>query len=62
MGKINCVAFDAQDGRPTISVSGRPVDVADFLAIWEHNSTEGISLAQQLGVRLESSSEDADTE
>ena len=51
MGKINVVTFDPDTGRPTASVSGRPVDVADFLAIWEKNSMEGLSLARQLGVQ-----------
>ena len=35
---------------PTASISRSPVDVADFLALWMKNNTEGISLAKQLGV------------
>ena len=52
MGKVNVVTFDPETGSPTASVSGRPVDVADFLAIWEKNSAEGLSLARQLGIQL----------
>ena len=35
---------------PTASISGSPVDVADFLSIWMKNNNDGISLAKQLGV------------
>ena len=47
---MNFVAFDSESGRPTASISGSPVDVADFIAIWMKNNKEGISLARQLGV------------
>lgn len=50
MGEVNFVAFDSEKGVPTASISGSPVDVADFLAIWMKNNNEGISLARQLGV------------
>ena len=50
MGEVNFVAFDSERGVPTASISGSPVDVADFLALWMKNNTEGISLAKQLGV------------
>jgi len=50
MGEVNFVAFDSESGRPTASISGSPVDVADFIAIWMKNDKEGISLARQLGV------------
>ena len=47
---MNFVAFDSEKGVPTASISGSPVDVADFIAIWMKNDKEGISLARQLGV------------
>ena len=50
MGEVNFVAFDSEKGAPTASISGSPVDVADFLAIWMKNNNDGISLAKQLGV------------
>jgi hypothetical protein len=50
MGDVSFVAFDGETGRPTASISGSPVDVADFIAIWMKNSDEGISLARQLGI------------
>lgn len=50
MGEVNFVALDSESGRPTASISGSPVDVADFIAIWMKNDKEGISLARQLGV------------
>ena len=50
MGEVNFVAFDSEKGVPTASISGSPVDVADFLAIWMKNHDDGISLARQLGV------------
>ena len=50
MGEVNFVAFDSERGVPTASISGSPVDVADFLAIWMKNNNDGISLAKQLGV------------
>ena len=50
MGDVNFVAFDSEKGVPTASISGSPVDVADFLALWMKNNTNGISLAKQLGV------------
>ena len=50
MGEVNFVAFDSEKGVPTASISGSPVDVADFLAIWMKNNHDGISLARQLGV------------
>ena len=50
MGEVSFVAFDSEKGVPTASISGSPVDVADFLALWMKNNTEGISLAKQLGV------------
>ena len=50
MGEVNFVAFDSEKGVPTASISGSPVDVADFLAIWMKNNNDGISLAKQLGV------------
>lgn len=53
MGKINFIAFDRENGRPTASVVGRPADVADFLAIWLQNAETGVSLAQRLGVDFE---------
>jgi hypothetical protein len=53
MGEVNFVAFDAEAGKPTASISGSPVDVADFLAIWMKNNEEGVSLARQLGIDFE---------
>jgi hypothetical protein len=50
MGEVNFVAFDSETGRPTASISGSPVDVADFISIWMKNNEEGVSLARQLGV------------
>ena len=50
MGEVNFVAFDSEKGGPTASISGSPVAVADFLAIWMKNNNDGISLAKQLGV------------
>jgi hypothetical protein len=50
MGEVNFVALDSEKGVPTASISGSPVDVADFLSIWMKNNKEGISLARQLGV------------
>jgi len=50
MGEVDFVAFDGEKGVPTASISGSPVDVADFLSIWMKNNKEGISLARQLGV------------
>ena len=50
MGEVDFVAFDSESGRPTASISGSPVDVADFIAIWMKNDKKGISLARQLGV------------
>lgn len=50
MGEVDFVAFDSEKGVPTASISGSPVDVADFLSIWMKNNKEGISLARQLGV------------
>ena len=50
MGEVNFVAFDGESGRPTASISGSPVDVADFLAMWMNNNNDGMSLAKQLGV------------
>ena len=52
MGEVNFVAFDSEKGGPTASISGSPVDVADFLSIWMKNNNEGISLASQLGVHF----------
>jgi hypothetical protein len=52
MGKVGVVTIDPETGRPTASVSGRPVDVAGFLAIWERSSAEDLLLARQQGVRL----------
>ena len=40
MGEVNFVAFDSEKGRPTASISGSPVDVADFIAIWMRNDKE----------------------
>ena len=62
MGEVQFVMFDSVAGKPTGSVSGSPTDVADFLAIWMKNTEGGISLAQQLGVSLASSSGDSDEE
>jgi hypothetical protein len=50
MGEVNFVAFDAEAGRPTASISGSPADVADFISIWMKNNEDGLSLAKQLGV------------
>ena len=62
MGEVNFVAFDSEKGRPTASISGSPVDVADFIAIWMKNNNDGISLARQLGVDFQRSSGDAEEE
>lgn len=62
MGEVNFVAFDSESDRPTASISGSPVDMADFLAIWMKNNKEGISLARQLGVDFQRSSGDAEEE
>jgi hypothetical protein len=58
MGEVNYVAFDSESGRPTASISGSPVNVADFIAIWMKNDKGGISLARQLGVDFQRSSGD----
>jgi hypothetical protein len=50
MGEVNFVAFDADKGSPTASISGSPVDVADFLSLWMKNNEDGMSLAKQLGI------------
>ena len=50
MGEVNFVAFDADKGAPTASISGSPVDVADFLSLWMKNNEDGMSLAKQLGI------------
>jgi hypothetical protein len=50
MGEVNFVAFDADKGAPTASISGSPIDVADFLSLWMKNNEDGMSLAKQLGV------------
>lgn len=52
MGEINFLAFDSKTGTPTASISGSPVDVADFLSVWMKNNEDGISLADQLGVHF----------
>jgi len=62
MGEVNFVAFDSESGRPTASISGSPVDVADFIAMWMKNDKEGISLARQLGVDFQRASGDAEEE
>jgi hypothetical protein len=62
MGEVNFVAFDSESGRPTASISGSPVDVADFIAIWMKHDKEGISLARQLGVDFQWSSGDPEEE
>jgi hypothetical protein len=62
MGEVNFVAFDSEKGVPTASISGSPVDVADFIAIWMKNDKEGISLARQLGVDFQRASGDAEEE
>ena len=62
MGEVNFVAFDSEKGRSTASISGSPVDVADFIAIWMKNNNDGISLANQLGVDFERSSGDCEEE
>ena len=62
MGEVNFVAFDSEKGRPTASISGSPVDVADFIAIWMKNNNDGISLARQLGVDFQRSSRDPEEE
>jgi hypothetical protein len=59
---VNFVALDSEKGRPTASISGSPVDVADFIAIWMKNNNDGISLASQLGVEFQRSSRDAEEE
>ena len=60
MGEVCFVTFDAESGRPSASVLGRPVDVADFLAVWTQNSKNGVSLAKQLGVEFVPQPEDDD--
>ena len=62
MGEVNFVAFDSEKGAPTASISGSPVDVADFIAIWMKNNNDGISLAQQLGVDFRRPGKDSDEE
>jgi hypothetical protein len=52
MGDVNFLAFDSKSGVPTASISGSPVDVADFLSVWMKNNDEGISLSQRLGVEF----------
>jgi len=62
MGEVNFLAFDSETGKPTASITGSPVDVADFLSIWMKNNKDGISLANQLGVHFQTSGTDADEE
>ena len=50
MGEVNLVAFDGETGMPMASISGSPVDLADFIAIRMKNNEDGVSLARQLGV------------
>ena len=59
MGEVNFLAFDSESGKPSASISGSPVDVADFLSIWMKNNNEGISLANQLGVHFRGAGEDS---
>jgi hypothetical protein len=60
--EVSFLAFDSENGRPTASISGSPVDVADFLSIWMKNNKDGVSLADQLGVHYWTSGTDADEE
>lgn len=62
LGEVNFLAFDSENGRPTASISGSLVDVADFLSIWMKANKDGISLANQLGVHFRTSGTDADEE
>jgi len=62
MGEVNFVVFDSEKAVPTASISGSPVDVADFIAMWMKNDKEGISLARQLGVDFQPSGKDSDEE
>ena len=45
MGEVTFLMFNQQTGQPQGTVSGSPVDVADFLAIWVKNQSDGMDLA-----------------
>jgi hypothetical protein len=62
LGAVNFVAFDSESGRPTAFISGSPVDVADFIAIWMKNDKEGISFAREVGVDFQRASGEAEEE
>lgn len=59
MGEVRFVMLDVETGRPRMTVSGSPADVADFLSIWQENGSEGVPLATRLGVELVPAAEDA---
>ena len=59
MGEVTFLMFNQQTGQPQGTVSGSPVDVADFLAIWVKNQSDGMDLARQLGIELHETDEEA---
>ena len=59
MGEVTFLMFNQQTGQPQGTVSGSPVDVADFLSIWVKNQSDDMDLASQLGVKLHATDEEA---
>ena len=59
MGEVTFLMFNNETGQPQGTVSGSPVDVADFLFLWVKNQNEGMDLARQLGIELHDTDEEA---
>ena len=59
MGEVTFLMFNNETGQPQGTVSGSPVDVADFLSLWVKNQNEGMDLARQLGIDLHDTGEEA---
>ena len=59
MGEVTFLMFNNETGQPQGTVSGSPVDVADFLSLWVKNQNEGMDLARQLGIELHETDEEA---
>ena len=59
MSAVTFTFYDAETGRRTGSVRGRPVDVADFLALMASHASDPLGLAAMLGVTLEPPASDA---
>ncbi len=59
MGEVTFLMFNQATGQPQGTVSGSPVDVADFLSLWVKNQSDDIDLARLLGVKLHETDEEA---